>query len=89
DLSADCSICLHAEDREILVGIRTENADRPAGETGKRAIGIFSLRGETGLLSVKPYEIPDGVYTNLIDDTKVEVSMGRISVSGEPVIFTV
>lgn len=89
NFAADCSIHLQAEDRDILIGIRTENADRTAGDTGKRAVGIFSLRGETGLLSVKPYEIPDGIYTNLIDGTEVEVSMGRISVSGEPVIFIV
>lgn len=88
DLPADCGIQLYAGGRDILTAIRTENANHPEGELGRRAVGIFSLRGETGLVSVKSYAIPDGIYTNRIDGTKVEVCMGRISTGGEPIIFT-
>lgn len=53
---------------------------------GKRLVGVFSLRGEQGLLSV---ELPDGQYKNLLNGETVEIRAGHLGCSGEPVIFEV
>lgn len=53
---------------------------------GRRLVGVFSLRGETGLLGV---DLPDGRYENLLDGGIVEIRAGRLGCSGEPVIFEV
>lgn len=53
---------------------------------GRRIAGLFGLKGRSALLDVP---IPDGRYRNLIDDTAVEVQMGRFSFAGRPVIFEV
>ena len=53
---------------------------------GKRLVGVFSLRGEQGLLGV---ELPDGRYENLLNGETVELRAGRLSCSGEPMIFEV
>lgn len=57
-------------------------ATHTAGE--KRALGVFSLRGETGCVEV---DFPDGVYRNLIDGTDVEVFRGGIVCQGDPIII--
>ncbi len=51
---------------------------------GKKIIGIFSLKGEPGII---PINVPDGRYENLIDKTTVEVMHGYISLNGEPIII--
>ncbi len=52
---------------------------------GKRQLtGIFSMKGQTSLLSTG---IPDGVYTNLIDNSEVRIKAGKLSCKGKPIIF--
>lgn len=53
---------------------------------GRRLVGVFSLRGEAGLLGV---DLPDGRYENLLDGGIVEIRAGRLGCSGEPMIFEV
>lgn len=50
----------------------------------RQLTGIFSVEGKWSLLSTK---IPDGVYTNLIDDGEVRIKSGKISCIGKPMIF--
>lgn len=57
-----------------------------------RMLGVFSLRGESSVLSMdriggKP--VPDGMYTNLIDGSPVEINMGEMAVTGEAVILEI
>lgn len=50
----------------------------------KLAMGIFSLKGDTGYVSV---DLEDGEYQNLVDHTKVMVKDGKIPVTQVPSIF--
>lgn len=50
---------------------------------GRRMLGIFSLRGESALVSVN---VPDGIYRNLIDGANVEIYEGMLRTDGEPII---
>ncbi len=52
----------------------------------KKIIGIFSLKGTPGII---PINVEDGRYTNLIDDSIVEVMHGYVSMNGEPIIIDV
>ncbi|MBQ3417044.1 MAG: alpha-amylase [Ruminococcus sp.] len=52
--------------------------------SGKKALGVFSVRGETGFVAV---DFPDGFYTNLIDGSTVEVFRGGVQSYGEPIIL--
>ena len=52
--------------------------------SGKKALGVFSLKGETGFVEV---DFPDGFYTNLIDGSTVEVFRGGVQSYGEPIIL--
>ena len=54
------------------------------GKTG-RAIGVFSLRGESGAVDV---DAPDGKYREWIRGGEVLVKNGQVFCGGEPVIFT-
>ena len=51
---------------------------------GRQLVGIFSLRGDSGLVQV---DAPDGWYTNLVDGRPVEVYEGAASCSGAPIVF--
>jgi glycosidase len=51
---------------------------------GRSVLGVFSLRGRAGTVSVP---VPDGSYVNLIDGSVFCSGDGRISHSGDPVIF--
>ena len=51
---------------------------------GRKAMGLFSLRGGCGYIEVG---FEDGVYTNLIDGKKVEVYRGGVAFDGEPIII--
>ena len=62
--------------REILY------ADHQKGK--EQLVGVFSLRGESALIRVK---VPDGQYTNLIDESAVEVHEGKLPCKGRPIIF--
>ena len=57
-----------------------------AAHTGKsrQALGVFSVKGESAWV---PVEFEDGVYTNLIDNSDVEVFRGGIRSCGEPIIL--
>lgn len=48
------------------------------------ALGVFSVKGESAWV---PVVFPDGVYTNLIDETPVEVFRGGVQSFGEPIII--
>ena len=52
---------------------------------GFRAIGVFSLRGEAGTVTV---DAPDGEYPEWVRGGRVLVKNGQVSCTGEPMIFT-
>ncbi len=62
------------------------NSFLTAVHTGKsaKALGVFSVKGESAWI---PVDWEDGVYTNLIDDSPVEVFRGGIQSFGEPIIL--
>ena len=51
---------------------------------GKRALGLFSLKGKVCVLSVP---LPDGVYKNILKDALVPVESGMSASEGEPIIL--
>jgi glycosidase len=51
---------------------------------GRSMFGVFGLEGRT---AVVPVPVPDGSYVNLIDGSVFRTGDGRMSHSGEPVIF--
>jgi hypothetical protein len=48
--------------------------------------GVFSLQGHAGAVSVP---VPEGRYVNLVDSSVFRTGDGRMSHTGEPVIFEV
>ena len=52
---------------------------------GFRAVGVFSLRDESGAVET---DVPDGEYPEWIRGGRVLVKNGQISCAGEPIIFT-
>ena len=54
------------------------------GGSGKRFIGVFSLRSVSAEVSV---ELPDGSYPELISGMAVEVSGGKLRCTGTPLIL--
>jgi hypothetical protein len=48
--------------------------------------GVFSLQGRAGAVSVP---VPEGRYLNLVNGSVFRTGDGRMSHSGEPVIFEV
>ncbi len=50
----------------------------------KKAVGVFSVKGVTESI---PVNLPDGIYTNLIDGKPVEVFRDLIISQGEPIII--
>ncbi len=73
---ADSSYRVQALPRDILCAVHQ------AG--GRRLVGVFSTRGESGPVSV---DVPDGQYTDLLGGGCVEVRAGQLSCKGRPVIF--
>ena len=53
-------------------------------KNGKKAAGVFPLDDKTEFI---PVDLPDGVYTNLIDGSSVEVFRGGIMCGGEAVVI--
>lgn len=49
----------------------------------QKLIGVFSMKGKPEEVEV---ELPDGVYTNLIDGSKVSVSGGKLQSGEMPVV---
>ena len=52
---------------------------------GLRAVGVFSLRGESGPVTV---DVPDGEYPEWVRGGRVLVKNGQVFSAGEPLIFT-
>ncbi len=52
-------------------------------DRGSGLYGIFNVQAQTGSVAVK---LPNGVYSNLLDDSSVVVSAGRIKLPLGPVI---
>ena len=77
-LLADSSYCVQALAHDIILATHRKG--------GKKLVGVFSLRGEAGLL---PVDLPDGQYRNLLAGDIVEVRAGRLGCCGEPIIFEV
>ena len=61
---------------DVLKAIHSRN--------GRKIIGIFSLKGFERLV---PINLPDGSYVNKIDNEKIDVLHGYISIKGEPIII--
>ena len=53
-------------------------------KSGKKAAGVFPLDDKTEFI---PVDLPDGVYTNLIDGSSVEVFRGGVMCGGEAVVI--
>ena len=51
-----------------------------------KLLGVFSMRGKSSLV---PVDVPDGMYTNLIDGNSFEVQAGALACTGKPVIFEI
>lgn len=49
-----------------------------------QALGVFAVKGTTGWV---PVDFEDGVYTNLIDGSQVEVFRGGLQCFSEPIII--
>ena len=64
------------DENDIAVLTRSE------GMTTK--LGVFSLSGRSAMVSI---HVPDGTYTNLIDDSSLTVTGGKLSCTGDPIIF--
>lgn len=67
-----------AEEQGALIG------EHRGIHTPGRLLGIFSMEGKKGEVSVK---LSDGVYTNLATGEKVEIKDGRVSLDLCPVII--
>lgn len=77
-LLTDSSYCVQALAHDIVLATHRKG--------GKKLVGVFSLRGEAGLL---PVDLPDGQYRDLLAGGIVEVRAGRLGICGEPMIFEV
>jgi len=75
-LFTDSRYEVHAMPHEVLYA--THRADT------RQMTGIFSVGGQSALISA---DVPDGVYTNLIDSGDVLVTGGHIDCKGNPIIF--
>lgn len=78
---------------DVMIACHTENAKKLNGKPGKRIFGIFSFKGNESVINIgernSDFAVPDGFYTNLINGKKIEINMGILSSSGEPLIFEV
>ena len=50
-----------------------------------RKLGVFSLKGKAAEVAVS---LPDGMYTNHLDGTAVQVVAGYLHCTGDPVLLT-
>jgi len=73
-LFADSVYEVKAAPRDILVAQHAKN--------GRRIVGVFSVRGESGLVEVA---LPNGTYENLLGGT-VEIHDGYLATAGQPII---
>jgi glycosidase len=78
---------------DVLIAVhrpKTQTGGSCTGNTGTASMaGVFSFTGWTGPVALNSAGVPDGIYTNLLDGSSFRVEAGRISLRGEPVIFTI
>lgn len=96
-IPVDSTYHVQALQHDILAAVHTENVPFRSEIKGKTVLGIFSLRGETGVVVLRDLItgdfrnvgdlVPDGIYKNLADGTELEVYMGMVSVEGKPIII--
>ena len=55
-------------------------------DRAKSLFGVFSTKG---ISSIVPVDIPDGVYTNLLNNQEIYVESGFACNEGKPQIFEV
>ncbi|HCW23408.1 MAG TPA: alpha-amylase [Lachnospiraceae bacterium] len=84
---ADSTYHVRAEG-DTLIATHTENPKSPVDPAGGRMVGVFETKGVPAVLSVRKI-VPDGIYENLIDHTKIEVAQGHLSTDGSPIILKV
>lgn len=77
-LGADDFIRASADDEHDIAYLERRN-----GQGMK--IGIFSFKSKEADVKV---ELPDGTYTNLIDDSEIQVENGAIHCQGKPIIVS-
>ena len=65
-----------SQDESFLIATYEKN--------GRKALGVFSVKGNSGCVKVG---LADGVYTNLIDNTSVNIIDGSVNCAGEPIII--
>lgn len=93
-LFADSSF--HAEEigGDVIFAVREKKGSGLVGgdaDTGslsvgaKRVAGFFTISGKPRTIMV---DLPDGTYTNLIDNSKLDIFEHTLALSGEPVILT-
>lgn len=66
------------DENDIIVGTHTW------GE--QRLVGVFSLKGKSAEVEA---DLPDGVYTNLIDGSEVRVIQGKLLSKAQPIIIEI
>ncbi|MBQ4104758.1 MAG: alpha-amylase [Clostridia bacterium] len=72
-------------DSDYTLSVPAENVLCAVHKTqSEKLIGIFPVGENGGLISV---DVPDGIYTELISGSSVEVCFGMISVGDEPIII--
>ncbi len=76
DLFTDSVYKVKSQNDSFLIATHEKN--------GRKALGVFSVKGGNGYIEV---DFPDGVYTNLIDGSPVEVFRGGVQSHGEPIIL--
>ncbi|KGE18844.1 alpha-amylase family glycosyl hydrolase [Paenibacillus wynnii] len=77
DILAHGTCHLRATDTDdIIVGTYTW------GE--QKLVGVFSMKGKSAEVET---DLPDGVYLNLIDDSEVIVTQGKLHCKAEPIII--
>lgn len=64
------------DEEDIAVAVHESKAGK--------MIGIFSFKGKEADVKV---DLPDGIYMNLIDGEKVQVTAGKLYCAGKPVII--
>ncbi len=77
-LMADSGYRLTAGAHDLLLAVHERG--------GEKLVGLFSLRGEAGLIGV---DLPDGTYCDLLSGGEVEIRAGKLGSQGEPLIFEV
>ncbi len=73
----DCIYATADDDSDIAILLRTD--------CHSHKLGVFSLKGKTGTISVR---FPDGTYENRLGGTPVTVEKGMLTCNGNPIVIT-